>query len=60
MTLANLHSSLALVWELWFVALFVGVLVAVLRPGKRSYYQEQGLIPLRDDAADPAPLRPRA
>ena len=60
MTLADLHSSLALVWELWFVALFVGILVAVMRPGKRRYYQEKGLIPLQDEPALALAPRPRA
>ena len=56
MDIMEMQRLLATVWEVWFVLLFVGILYAVMRPGKRRYYQEQGLIPLRDEA----PSGPRA
>ncbi len=58
MDLMKLQSLLATLWEVWFVLLFLGIMIAVFRPGKRQYYQEQGLIPLRDEG--PAPPRTRS
>ena len=53
MTLLQLQNLLATVWEVWFVALFLVLMFMIFRPGKRQYYQEQGMIPLRDDAEAP-------
>ena len=53
MDILHLQNFLATLWEVWFVALFLGLMVMIFRPGKRQYYQEQGLIPLRDEAAPP-------
>ena len=52
----QLQSLLATAWVVWFFVLTIGIIVAVMRPGKRRYYQEQGFIPLRDEA----PSGPRA
>ncbi len=53
MDIFQLQNLLATLWEVWFVALFLVLMFMIFRPGKRQYYQEQGLIPLRDDAAAP-------
>ncbi len=49
MDLVQLNRILATLWEVWFVLLFIGIVVAIMRPSKRSFYAEQGMIPLRDD-----------
>jgi cbb3-type cytochrome oxidase subunit 3 len=52
----QLQSLFATAWVVWFFLLTVGIVAVVMRPGKRRFYQEQGLIPLRDDL----PSGPRA
>lgn len=49
MDIMQLQTWLATAWEVWFFLLTIGIIVAVMRPGKRQYYQEQGLIPMRDE-----------
>ena len=53
MDILHLQNFLATLWEVWFVALFLGLMVMIFRPGKRQYYQEQGMNPLRYEAAPP-------
>jgi len=54
MDLIKLHSLLSTVWVVWFFLLFVGMLVYVLRPSKRRFYESQADIPLRDEAGGQA------
>ncbi|MBR0680638.1 cbb3-type cytochrome c oxidase subunit 3 [Roseomonas eburnea] len=36
-------------WVVWFFVLFLGMLWLVLRPSRKSHYEAQADIPLRDD-----------
>jgi cytochrome c oxidase cbb3-type subunit 4 len=51
MDLVKLQSILSTVWVVWFFALFLGMLIYVMRPSKRRHYESQADIPLRDEAA---------
>jgi cytochrome c oxidase cbb3-type subunit IV len=47
--LLSVYPHLRALWVVWFLALFVGMLVWVLRPSKRAAYEKAGGIPLRDE-----------
>ena len=41
--------ALRTLWVVWFFVLFLGMLWLVLRPSKKTYFEAQADIPLRDD-----------
>jgi cbb3-type cytochrome oxidase subunit 3 len=50
MDLHGLQSLFSTLWVVWFFILFAGIILFVMRPGKRGHYERLGTIPLRDDA----------
>lgn len=48
MDMVRIHEILSTVWVLWFVVLFTGILVWVLRPGSREAARRHAEIPFRD------------
>ena len=51
--LLSIYPHLRALWVVWFLLLFVGMLVLVLRPSKRAAYERAGTIPLRDEPPGP-------
>ena len=49
MDMLRLHEILSTVWVVWFVVLFIGILVWVLRPGSRDAARRHAEIPFRND-----------
>jgi cbb3-type cytochrome oxidase subunit 3 len=49
MDMARLHEILSAVWVVWFVVLFTGILVWVMRPGTRDAARDHAQIPFRND-----------
>lgn len=50
-----LQPVFSTIWVVWFFLLFAGILVYVLRPGKKRDYERLGHIPLRDEAPGGGP-----
>lgn len=50
-TLAESYSWLKSLWTVWFFLLFSGIIVWVMWPTRKSDWENQGQIPLRDGAA---------
>jgi cytochrome c oxidase cbb3-type subunit 4 len=48
-SLAEFLPALRTLWVVWFFVLFLGMLWLVLRPSKKTYFEAQADIPLRDD-----------
>lgn len=48
MDMVRIHEILSAVWVIWFVVLFTGILVWVLRPGSREAARDHAEIPFRD------------
>jgi cbb3-type cytochrome oxidase subunit 3 len=57
MDIAKLQTLFSTAWVVWFFVLTVGIIIAVMRPGKRQYWQSCGDIPMRDDDAPAARAR---
>lgn len=51
--LLAIYPHLRALWVVWFLVIFLGMLVWVLRPSKRAAYEDAGSIPFREDP--PAP-----
>jgi len=49
MDLHALQSLFSTLWVVWFSLLFAGIILFVMRPGKRRHYERLGDIPLRDE-----------
>ncbi len=49
MDMATLHEILSAVWVVWFVILFTGIIVWVMRPGSRAAARDHAEIPFRND-----------
>jgi cytochrome c oxidase cbb3-type subunit 4 len=56
-TLSESLPLLRSLWVVWFFLMFLGMLWFVLRPSRRTYYEAQGDIPFRDQAAPPGAPR---
>jgi cytochrome c oxidase cbb3-type subunit 4 len=50
-TLSEFLPTLRSLWVVWFFVLFLGMLWFVLRPSRKTYFEAQADIPLRDDTA---------
>ncbi len=48
-TLIAHYPLLKTLWVVWFFALFLGVILWVMRPSKRRDYERAGDIPFRDE-----------
>ena len=48
MDMVRIHEILSAVWVIWFVVLFTGILVWVLRPSSREAARQHAEIPFRD------------
>ncbi|MBX3454425.1 cbb3-type cytochrome c oxidase subunit 3 [Ferrovibrio sp.] len=53
MSLVEAYPWLRSLWTLWFFLLFVGIIVWVMWPGRRSAWDKLGRIPLQEDDAQP-------
>ncbi len=49
MDLQELHSTASILWVVWFVVLFVGVVAWAYWPNKRKRFNAAAAIPLRDE-----------
>ena len=47
--LTDLLPVFRALWVVWFFVLFLGMLWFVLRPSKKTHFESQADIPLRDD-----------
>lgn len=52
MELADVVALAQRFWVVWLLALFVGILVWVFRPGRKKDMERFGRIPLEDDALE--------
>ncbi len=50
MNLAAYQSLFSTLWVVWFFILFTGIIVAVMRPRKRTDYVRAGSIPFQDES----------
>jgi cbb3-type cytochrome oxidase subunit 3 len=46
---AEAHALIRSLWLVWCILLFVGIVAAVLRPGRRHRLEAYALIPFEDD-----------
>jgi cytochrome c oxidase cbb3-type subunit 4 len=46
--LVAIYPTLRALWVVWFLLLFVGMVLWVMRPSKRGEFERAGGIPLRD------------
>ena len=47
--LVSIYPILRALWVVWFLLLFLGIVLWVMRPSAKARYREMGGIPLQDD-----------
>ncbi len=52
-TLIELYPLFRALWVVWFLLLFVGMLVWVMRPAAKERYRAMGQLPFNDDPRPP-------
>jgi cytochrome c oxidase cbb3-type subunit 4 len=48
MEVLDLYALVSSVWVLWFMAVFVGIVIWAMWPGRRNVLEQHGHIPLKD------------